>query len=124
MLITVADMRILDSFIHIHDKEKTANAHVQVVTRAFTHAHLQLHTHTHTNTQGNFVIIWLDFSDRLKWAVLQINNEPRETHRVCVRPESHPIDKQYALETACVKTSESYPPRLAKCITDAFLGEL
>ena len=48
VLITVADMRILDSFIHIHDKEKTANAHVQVVTRAFTHAHLQLHTHKHT----------------------------------------------------------------------------
>ena len=100
VLITVADMRIHDSLIHIHDKEKIANAHVQVVTRAFTHAHLQLHTHT--NTQRNFVIIWLDFSDRLRWAVLQINNEPRETHRVCVRPESHPIDKQYALETACV----------------------
>ena len=86
-------MRILDSFIHIHDKEKIANAHVQVATGAFTHAHLQLHTHT--NTQGNFAIIWLDFSDRLRWAVLQINNEPRESLRVCVRPVSHPIDKQY-----------------------------
>ena len=49
VLITVADMRILDSFIHIHDKEKIANAHVQIATRAFTHAHLQLHTHTQTH---------------------------------------------------------------------------